>query len=358
MVAQHRRKVQANIRDVAAAAGVSTTAVSRWLNGAIKLPEGTANRIRKAIAELRYEPNLHARRLNSGSTDTLALVLPDIADPFFAALAGSVEAAADDAGYGLMLCSTRNRTEREVDYLERARRNHVDGVLFATNHPDDDGRLLAAMNGQRAVVLLDEDVPGVTASRVFCDNAGGGRMATQALIDAGHRRIAFLGGMQGVMSAEARAEGYRAALHANGLAYDERLVAFGAYTAEHGAKSMRALLALEERPTAIFASSDQIAIGALAALAEAALAVPLDLSIIAYDDVAPFSHFLPAITAVRQPLDDMGRGGVAAMVRLLSDPASDTSSVFLPVQLIRRGSVATPSASPFSKRRHGTRSLA
>jgi LacI family transcriptional regulator len=357
MTSQRRSKLRANIRDVAAAASVSTTAVSRWLNGAITLPEGTTNRIRKAIAELRYEPNPHARRLNLGRTDTLALVLPDISDPFFAALAGAVEAAAEEAGYGLVLCSTRNRPEREVEYLERARRNHVDGVLFATNHTDD-GRLRDAINGQRGVVLLDEDVPGVEASRLFCDNLGGGRLATEALIEAGHRRIAFIGGMKGVLSAEGRAKGYQEALQAAGLAVDPDLMAFGSYTADHGAASMRRFLASDERPSAIFASSDQIAIGVLSVLSEAGLAVPLDISLVAYDDVAPFAHFLPAITAVRQPVEAMGQRGVAAMMVLLGDADARPMTEFLPVELFRRGSVAAPSAFPVSPRHHGTRSLA
>jgi LacI family transcriptional regulator len=335
---------RATVRDVAGQAAVSVATVSRWLNGTIKLPEITAERIRRAVVLLRYEPNLHARRLSLGRTDTLALVVPDIADPFFALLAGSVEAAAESLGFGIVLCATLNRPAREVDYIGRVYRNHVDGLLFATNHPDD-GTLLAAMQGQSNVVLLDEDVQGVNAPKVFCDNHAGGREATAHLAAAGHRRIAFVGGVGGVMSAVERCEGYAAALEAANIPFDPALTDFGGYTAEQGRSATRRLLRLQEPPTAIFASSDQIAIGVLEVFREAGISVPGEMSIVAYDDVAPFTFFSPALTAVRQPVADMGRRGVERLVDHLTHTTTDTTEERLPVHLIQRGSVAPPASS-------------
>lgn len=332
---------RATVRDVAKAAKVSVATVSRWLNGSMKLPEPTAERIRRAIEKLRYEPNLHARRLSRGKTDTLALVVPDIADPFFAALAGAVEAAADSSGFGLILCASLNRPAREVDYIGWVYRNHVDGLLFATNHPDD-GTLLAAINRQAGVVLLDEDVAGVNAPKVFCDNVQGGHDATAHLIAAGHRRIGFIGGAKGVMSAVERSTGYGRALRSAGVLRDQALVHFGGYTAEHGRASMLKLLDLAEPPTAIVASSDQIAIGALDILRERGIAVPGALSIVAYDDVAPFRFFSPALTAIHQPVANMGRRGVEMLVGHLQNPAREVVAERLPVQLMQRGSVAPP----------------
>ncbi len=338
---KHKRSTA---RDVATEASVSIATVSRWLNGSIKLPEVTAERIRRAVILLRYEPNLHARRLSLGRTDTLALVVPDIADPFFALLAGSVEASAESLGFGIVLCATLNRPTREVDYIGRVYRNHVDGLLFATNHPDD-GTLLAAMQGQSNVVLLDEDVQGVKAPKVFCDNHGGGREATTHLIAAGHRRIAFVGGVEGVMSAVERCEGYAAALNAANIPFDPALTDYGGYTAEQGRSAARRLLRLPEPPTAIFASSDQIAIGVLEELRDASLSVPGDISIVAYDDVAPFRFFSPALTAIRQPVADMGRRGVERLVDHFTNTSTDITEERLPVHLIQRGSVAPPARS-------------
>lgn len=336
-----RKPKRATVRDVAEEAAVSIATVSRWLNGSIKLPDGTAERIRRSIDKLRYEPNLHARRLSLGKTDTLALVVPDIADPFFAMLAGSVEAAAESFGFGLVLCATLNRPAREVDYIGRVNRNHVDGLLFATNHPDD-GALRSAIEGLSSVVLLDEDVPGVNASKVFCDNRRGGRLAAEHLIAAGHRRIGFIGGVEGVMSAVERSGGYAEALKAANIPIDPALIDFGGYTAEQGRSATRKLLELAEPPTAIFASSDQIAIGSLDVLREAGISVPGEMSMVAYDDVAPFKLFSPALTAVRQPVADMGRYGVERLVSQITDPAFETTVERLPVQLMQRGSVALP----------------
>jgi LacI family transcriptional regulator len=336
-----RKPKRATVRDVAEEAAVSIATVSRWLNGSIKLPDGTAERIRRSIDKLRYEPNLHARRLSLGKTDTLALVVPDIADPFFAMLAGSVEAAAESFGFGLVLCATLNRPAREVDYIGRVNRNHVDGLLFATNHPDD-GTLLSAIEGLSSVVLLDEDVPGVNASKVFCDNRGGGREAAEHLIAAGHRRIGLIGGVEGVMSAVERSGGYAEALKAANIPIDPALIDFGGYTAEQGRSATRKLLELAEPPTAIFASSDQIAIGSLDVLREAGISVPGEMSMVAYDDVAPFKLFSPALTAVRQPVADMGRYGVERLVSQITDPAFEMTVERLPVQLMQRGSVALP----------------
>jgi LacI family transcriptional regulator len=340
-LAEPTKPKRATVRDVAEEAAVSIATVSRWLNGAIKLPEGTAERIRRSVDKLRYEPNLHARRLSLGRTDTLALVVPDIADPFFAALAGSVEATAESLGFGLVLCATLNRPAREVDYIGRVYRNHVDGLLFATNHPDD-GTLLSAISGQSGVVLLDEDVPGVNATKVFCDNRSGGREATEHLIAAGHRRIGFIGGVEGVMSAVERSAGYAEALRSANIEIDPQLIDFGGYTAEQGRSATHRLLKLVEPPTAIFASSDQIAIGVLDVLRDVGVSVPGEMSIIAYDDVAPFGFFSPALTAIRQPVADMGRRGVEMLVGHITDSTLELAVERLPVQLMQRGSVAPP----------------
>jgi Bacterial regulatory proteins, lacI family/Periplasmic binding proteins and sugar binding domain of LacI family len=162
----------ATLSDVAKAAKLSPTTVSRHLNGSINLPEDTVRRIDAAIAALRYRPNPHARSLGRGRSDTIGLVIPDIANPFFAKLAAAVEIAADTSGLGVMLCSTFNRQARELDYIDRLRKNFVDGLLFATNHVDD-GALAASVNASSGVVLVDEDIPGSRGPKVFCGQRTG-----------------------------------------------------------------------------------------------------------------------------------------------------------------------------------------
>ncbi|HUA76943.1 MAG TPA: LacI family DNA-binding transcriptional regulator, partial [Acetobacteraceae bacterium] len=157
----------ARIRDVAAAAAVSPAAVSRYLNGTLTLTRETAERIERAVRRLDYRPNPHARRLSLGRSETIGLVLPDIANPFFARLAAAIEEAADRARLGLVLSATLNRQGRELDYIERMRSNHVDGLIFVTNHTDD-GTLRRALNAAPGVILIDEDVPGAAVPKVFC----------------------------------------------------------------------------------------------------------------------------------------------------------------------------------------------
>ncbi len=165
-----------SLRDVAKAAGVSAATVSRLLNGSLDLPAATKERIETAIRSLQYEPNPHARRLSRGRSDTIGLVVPDIANPFFATLVAAVEEEADNRGLALSLHATLNRAGRERAYVRLLERNHVDGLIFVTNHPDN-GELGRLINRVGNVVVVDEDVPDAAVPKLFCDNEHGGRLA-------------------------------------------------------------------------------------------------------------------------------------------------------------------------------------
>ncbi len=332
----------ATLKDVAAAAGVSAATVSRYLNASLVLPPVTAARIKHAIGALDYRPNPHARRLSLGRADAIGLVLPDIGNPFFAQLAAAIEAAADAAGLELMLAATLNRPERERAYLERMRRNHVDGLIFVTNHGDT-GELARMINATPGVVLVDEDVHGARGPKVFCDNEQGGFLAGQHLLQTGHRELAFIGGPSDVMSGEERLKGFRRAVRAAGPGARILAELSGPYSAAHGAAAASALLTLTHRPTAIFAASDEIALGVLSVLKASGVQVPHEMSIIGFDDVGPLDLFDPPLTAIRQPVAEMGRqavrliGGAASVPPMLRLPV-----LRLPVEIVLRRSVAPP----------------
>lgn len=319
---------------------MSVTTVSRLLNGSLTLPIGTVERIHKAIRDLNYRPNPHARSLSLGRSEAVGLILPDIGNPFFAQLAASVEAAADAHGLALILCATLNRPNRELAYIERLWRTRVDGLLFITNHGDD-GTLATAINQVRGIILLDEDVADTTVPKIFCDNEQGGLLATQHLMEAGHRRIAFVGGPEDVSSARERAAGFRWAIAAGRqhILTDE---IYGTYTVEHGRNAMRALLARPDPPSAVFASSDEIAAGCLETVRDAGLSVPDDMSLVTFDDVNPLHLFHPPLTAIRQPVGAMGRRGVEMVVAQAQGRAPDLTVKRLPVELVVRSSVAPP----------------
>jgi LacI family transcriptional regulator len=332
----------ATIQDVAATAGVSKTTVSRYLNNRIELPAATVARIDAAIAKHDYRPNLLARRLSTGRTDAIGLVVPEIREPFFAELASAVEDEADRHGYTIFISSTRSDREREIASLNRLRDHHVDGLIMLTNTPDD-GTLAKLVGKRRNVVLLDEDIPGVDVPKVFVENTQGARRATEHLIAAGHGRIAFLGGPLRLFSSEERYAGYCEAMRAAALEVPAGFVHRGSFAPEFAQGAVHELLALRSPPTAIFASSDYLAIGALTGLRQAGIAVPETMSFISFDDTPLGAMLTPPLTAIRQPIAALGRHGFLALHALMHrKPAPKLTR--LPVELIERGSVTRPRA--------------
>ncbi|OTP71114.1 Transcriptional regulator, LacI family [Caballeronia sordidicola] len=330
----------ASLSDVASAAGVSPSTVSRYLNAGIKLPASTSERIDAAIKTLRYVPNPLARSLGRGRSDTVGLVIPDIANPFFASLASAVEQAAEEHGQGVLLSATSNSAAREVEYVSRMLRNRVSGLLFVSGHHNssDLAETLAAAPG---LILIDEDVPGIDCSKVFCDNENGGRLAGQYLASVGHKRIAFIGGPEKLRSTTERLTGLREAAEENGA--NVVMTCFGNYSPEFGRQAAAQILQSSEEPTAVFVSSGEIAFGLLEALQAADIAIPERLSLIVFDDAGPLHLFNPALTAIRQPIREMGRKAVE-----LALAESDENAAFveflLPVELIVRASVTAPKA--------------
>lgn len=333
----------ASLRDVATAAGVSEATVSRLLNGSLELPFETESRIKEAIRTLNYAPNPHARRLSRGRSDTIGLVVPDIANPFFATLVAAVEAAADARGLALSPYATLNRAGREVAYLRLLERNHVDGLVFVTNHPDDGG-LAELINQTGKVVIVDEDVPGARAPKLFCDNRQGGSLAGGHLAEHGHRRVLFVGGAQQMISTRRRFSGLRDAMVERFGADAEFIIYEGEYTVAFGRTAAQRFLAEGMPATAIFASSDEIAIGLIEVLRAQGVAIPRDVSIVGFDDVGPLHLFAPALTAIRQPVRAMGQRALAMLLETnWEQPEAEPPEELLPVEIVVRSSVAPPS---------------
>ncbi len=331
-----------SMKDVAKAAGVSVATVSRYLNRSLTLPASTAQRIEAAIAKLDYRRNPHARRLSLGRTDVIGLVVPDIANPFFATLAASVEEAADSFDLGVALCSSLNRPGRELKYLDQLRRNEVDGLIFVTNHNDRDGSLAREINLVSRVVVLDEDVPGVDVPKVFCDNVAAGRLAAEHFLGMGHRAIAFLGSATDMVSTKGRMGGLAAALRESGADGAINFTRHGDYTTEFGRAAAREFIEAGLPSSAIFAASDEIALGVLDAFRQAGVSVPDDVSMIGCDDTAPLHLLDPPLTAIRQPVRAMGRRGVELLMAGARPEGATSREELLPVELIERASVRPP----------------
>ena len=332
------------LSDVAKYAGLSKATVSRYLNKSISLPQPTVARIEEAIKALDYRANSLARRLSKGGSETIGLVLPDIANPFFAELADAAEEAASLHKYSLVLCVTRNNLEKECQFIRWLDTRQVDGLLFTTNRPDN-GQLREQLKGQRHVVLLDEDVPGSTVPKVFSDNVHGGELAANKLIAAGHQRIAFVGGPDELMSVRERHQGFRQALINAGLPYSADRVLYGDYSRAFGRTALDQLLALSQPPTAIFAASDYLALGLLDGMRQRGLAVPASLSLVGFDDAIYSDLITPRLSTIRQSARDLGRVAVETLIKLFNDEPDVPQVSRIPVEWISRDSVAPPAKS-------------
>jgi LacI family transcriptional regulator len=330
----------ATIHDVAQDAGVSPTTVSRYLNNRIELPATTSARIDAAIRKLDYRPNLLAKRLSTGKSQAVGLVTPEIREPFFAELASAFEDEADRHGYTVFMSSTRSNRDREIACLERLHDRHVDGLLMMTNTPDD-GTLAKLIGTRRNVVLVDEDIPGVNVPRIFVENEQGAHAATRHLIEAGHSRIAYLGGPRGLLTVGERQAGFARAMAEAGLQIRPDYLAMGSFAPDMARAATLRFLDLAEPPTAIFASSDYLAIGAVTALRDRAIAIPTQMSLIGFDDMPLGALLTPPLTAIRQPVEALGRQGFQVLLSLLNGEATPMLTR-LPVDLIRRQSVGTP----------------
>lgn len=334
----------ASLKDVAKEAGLSPAAVSRYLNGSLELPEETRERIEAAVRRLGYRPNPHARRLSLGRSDTITLIVPDIANPFFATLAATVEREAAARGMIVQLHATSNMEVREIAVLELAADHRSDGVVFCTNRKPgpDVAKAIAAL--PRAVIV-DEGVPDARAPQIFADNAQGGYLAGQHLASRGHRQVAYLGGDPALMSTKLRAEGLERGLRegSGGTEVGVRVLS-GRHDVASGRELAAQFLDTGGDETAIFVGSDELAIGVIEVLRERGVRIPQDMSLVSFDGARALHLYDPPITAVRQPARKLGERAV----ELLLDGDWNDQNLpdlveYLPVEFIERASVAAPS---------------
>lgn len=292
------------IIDVAMAAGVSTATVSRVLNNHPQVDPELVATVQRAVESLGYRPSRVARSLRTRQSRVWALIISDIRNPFFTDMVRGVEDVAYAAGYSLVLCNAEEDPAKEASYLELAIADNVGGVILTPAGAATDLSLL--MSRKVPVVLVDRSVPGAEADVVAVDNVGGSRAAVEHLIAGGYERIACITGQLSITTAAERYAGYCAALEGAGIALDADLVRCGSFREPGGLESMRALLALERRPDAVFVSNNVMTIGALHAIRDARLEIPRDIAVIGFDDMSWATLMRPQLTTVAQPIYDLG----------------------------------------------------
>ncbi|MBN2469511.1 MAG: LacI family DNA-binding transcriptional regulator [Anaerolineae bacterium] len=329
------------IRDVAERAAVSPSTVSHVINKTRHVSAETRQRVLQAMAELHYQPNRLARSLRSRRTQTLGVLLPNNANPFFAQVLEGIEAAGYDCGYNVILGNANDDPQRELAYLDTLLSKQVDGVLLVSTGAYREALDFLAAR-ETPVVMVDRS-PGevyedFAIDTVFTENQRGGLLATEYLIGLGHCRIGCIAGPSLINSSAARVAGYRQALQAAGLPLDERLLLSGDFMHEGGYRAAKALLELKERPSALFVCNDLMAVGALYAAHEAGLRVPDDVSVIGFDDIPLASFTLPRLTTIAQPARELGARAVALLVKRLQDRQAPACHELLPVHLVERDS--------------------
>ncbi|WP_125778312.1 LacI family DNA-binding transcriptional regulator [Antribacter gilvus] len=348
MTSTGRRDQKPTIRDVAHRAQVSVATVSRVLAGNYPTSAASQARVRKAVADLDYVANAHARALSSRRSNTVAIVLANVTTPFYAAVAQGAQDEAARQGRLCLIGTTGGDAARELATIELLREQGAETVVLVGGFhrtPEHYERLapyatsLAAV-GSRLVLCARPGLgPDAPAHVVTYDNEHGAFAAVSHLLSYGHRRVLLVGGREGWTTSDDRVAGWRRALGAHGAQADPGLLVLGEFGDAFGYRRVSERLAQtggEPDFTAVFAYDDHVALGVLRALREAGLRVPHDVSVVGYDDVPLAAHLAPALTTVSVPMEELGR----TAVRVGLDPgASPTGSVVLGTHLVLRDSV-------------------
>jgi LacI family transcriptional regulator len=329
-------------RDVAKLARVSRTTVSFILNNVpgVRLSEATRKRVLDAAKKLNYSPNVAGRKLVSGKSYTIGLVLcqtPEqiFTDAFLPQVILGVEQAVIQQGFHVLL--------KPVDpndsggYTRLILENHVDGILLSGPRQSD--QALMQLHDQRVPILLMGQLPGTDIPFVDVDAVDGAGLAVNHLIGLGHQRIGIITNAPlSYTSAQQRRDGYLKALKNAGLPIDQALIKEGNYTSASGFEAMQSMLSLTPRPTAVFIASDVVALGAMLAVKQTGLRIPGDIAIVGFDDIPLAEYYDPPLTTIRLPAFGLGWAGGERLIRLIQGEGFDHENVLLDSELIVRKS--------------------
>ena len=306
---------------VAALAGVSPSTVSRILNGTAVVSETKQQAVAQAVAQLGFVPNPVARGLAGGRTLSVGVVTQAIDSPFYGAALRGIEDELDPLGYSPLFVSGHWNEQAETRCLEVLRSRRVDGVIVLTGRLTDSALKNHAKSAPVVVTGRSLSAPGLFSLNF--DNFEGGRLATQHLIDLGHRQIAFISGDLAHPDATERMRGYRVAIESAGIAFNPGLVAQGEYNELSGLRAVNHLLESRQHFTAIFAGNDQMAFGAGLGLQRQGIRVPDDVSLVGFDDLPSAMYSIPPLSTVQQPAYELGRLAASAVLQLLAGNTPD-----------------------------------
>jgi LacI family transcriptional regulator len=332
-----------SIREVAASAGVSVATVSNVLNRPDIVAQATRDRVHAAIKALGFVRNESARQLRAGRSRTIGLVVLDVANPFFTDVARGVEDEASKSGLSVILCNSDDKQEKETRYLELLEEHRVQGVLITPVFgPDADERLALLQQRGTPVVLVDSRSPSSGQCSVSVDDVLGGDLAMSHLLEAGHSRVAYVGGPASIRQVADRHEGaLRALRRAGRAARDLKVIETDALNVSAGQRAGTAIAKIpaRSRPTAAFCANDLIALGLLQEMTRRRIRVPEDIAIVGYDDIEFAAAAAVPLSSVRQPRQELGHSAAQLLLEeTLGDPAHKHRQVIFEPELVARQS--------------------
>lgn len=327
----------ATIYDIAKAANVSIATVSKVMNQNGRISDKTRKRIMDIMQQMNYQPSVVASALTKKRTYTIGLLIPDLANPFFAEIARSVEDRAQELGFNLVICNTDNNVEKEERYIGLLKQKGADGIIMATGaHNNAIVKKLLQQN--QTIAVIARDMPSLAVDAVLVDDYLGGYLAANHLIELGHRHIAVIAESLEVMSSRERVRGCRQAMEEAGLVLEDRWVRVSAFHVQDGKATAGILLDEPNAPTAIFACNDLLAIGVIQAARERGMNVPRELSVVGFDNTILATIIDPPLTTIAQPIQELGKQVVDLISKDIGGKATSKQRFVLLPELIVRGS--------------------
>lgn len=324
-----------SIRDIAKIAGVSIATVSRTLRHPDKVSESTKRKVVEAMQKHKYRPNAMATSFRSAKTHKLLVLVPNLANPFFATLIRGVEDHAQKKGYSVLLGDTRGDVESEQVYLDLVHSKQADGVIQLTPYSPEKSFLPEGIPLVGAAGCEGEPYPSVRI-----DNIAAAKAVTDFLISQGHRRIAVMSGLADNRHTIDRVQGYRKSLEQHGIEFNPSLIVEGEFTMVSGQIAAAQILQMSELPSAVFCLNDDMAISAMQAFKAAGMEIPHDISIVGFDNIEYSKYCSPSLTTIEQPAIEMGRIAAKQLINLIETGDLQQQHYILPYELLVRGSVS------------------
>lgn len=327
----------ATIYDIAAKLGVSTATVSRAINGTGRVSEETRLKVKAAIEEMGYQPNHIARTLTTKHSRIIGLIIADITNPFYPAVARGVLDVCHANGYDVLLCNTDGNSSLVRRYVANLCQKQVDGIILQAFTPKD-LEVIESIQKAGIETVLISNPNGKRITAVYTDESTGAYLATKHLIDIGHQRIAFLSGSKGSSVTIRRFEGYKKALQEAGLSLSEEYVFYGEFNQTGGELMAQKLLETKTCPSAIFAANDLIALGVIQCLEKKRIRIPDDMALIGFDDIEAARLVRPRLTTIANSKYELGQTAAQLLISHIHDPSLPFNHVILNTRLVLRDS--------------------